>query len=264
MASVFVTGSTDGIGRQSAQMLAADGHRVVLHARNDERAKDAATAVPDAAATVVGDLASLAQTRALAEAATAHGPFDAIIHNAGVGGSRRRQVTDDGLERTFQINVLAPYLLTTLMPLPRRLIYLTSGMSDYGTIDLTDLQRERRRWDSTGAYCDSKLCDLALAQAFARRHPDVYVNAVCPGWVRTRMGGSAAPTDVRTGAATQVWLAASGDPAADVTGRYYRHMRELPLPDGAADTTVQDALLAACDQLGAARPLAYGHEQLDG
>lgn len=264
MASVFVTGSTDGIGRQSAQMLVAAGHQVVLHARNEERAKDAASAVPGATATVVGDLASLGQTRALAEAAAAHGPFDAIIHNAGIGGPRRRHLTEDGLEQTFQINVLAPYLLTVLMPLPHRLIYLTSGMSDYGTIDLTDLQRERRRWDGTGAYCDSKLCDLALAQAFARRYPALYVNAVCPGWVRTRMGGSAAPTEVRTGAATQVWLAASGDPGADVTGRYFRHMRELPLPGGAADTAVQDDLLAACEQLARARPLAYGYEQLDG
>lgn len=251
MASVFVTGSTDGIGLQSAQMLVADGHRVVLHARNEQRAEAAAETVPGATATVVGDLSSLAQTRALAAAATAQGPFDAVIHNAGVGGAPRRRVTEDGLEQTFQINVLAPYLLTVLMPLPRRLVYLTSGMSDYGTIDLTDLQRERRRWDGTAAYCDSKLCDIALALGFSRRHPEVYVNAVCPGWVRTRMGGSAAPTDVRTGAATQVWLAASGEPGADITGRYLRHMGQLPLPDGAVGTAVQDDLLAACDQLSA-------------
>jgi NAD(P)-dependent dehydrogenase (short-subunit alcohol dehydrogenase family) len=254
MASVFVTGSADGIGRQTARMLVAAGHRVVLHARNDERARVATDAVPGAAAVVTGDLASLAQTRALARAATEQGPFDAVVHNAGVALSgSRRQVTEDGLERTFQINVLAPYLLTMLMPLPRRLVYVTSGMAWDGTIDLTDLQRERRRWSGTAAYCDSKLCDIALALAVARRHPEVLSNAVCPGWVRSRMGGPAAPTDLRTGAATQVWLATSDEPAALITGRYLRHMGLLEVPPMAADVSLQEGLLAACDRLVADR-----------
>lgn len=252
MARVFVTGSADGIGRQSARMLVADGHQVVLHARNEERAKVAAEAVPGAAATVIGDLASLAQTRALAAAATDHGPYDAVIHNAGVVLSGRRRVTEDGLEQTFQINVLAPYLLTTLMPLPRRLVYLTSGMASSGTIDLNDLQRERRRWDGTAAYCDSKLCDIALAFAMARRHPEVLSNAVCPGWVRSRMGGPGAPTDLRTGAATQVWLASADEPGARITGRYLRHMNLLTPPRQAEDVGVQEALLKACAQLAGA------------
>jgi NAD(P)-dependent dehydrogenase (short-subunit alcohol dehydrogenase family) len=252
MASVLVTGSTDGIGRQTARMLVADGHRVVLHARNQNRARVASDAVPGADGVVVGDLGSLAETRELARAATTQGPFDAVIHNAGVArGGSPRQVTEDGLELTFQVNVLAPYLLTTLMPLPRRLIYLTSGMSSSGTIDLDDLQRERRRWDGTGAYCDSKLCDIALALAIARRHPDVYSNAVCPGWVQSRMGGPGAPTDLRTGSATQAWLATSDQPAATVSGTYWRHMRQLRLPADAADVKLQEGLLAACERLAA-------------
>jgi NAD(P)-dependent dehydrogenase (short-subunit alcohol dehydrogenase family) len=252
MVSVLVTGSTDGIGRHTARMLVADGHRVILHARNQKRARVASDAVPGAAGVVVGDLGSLAQTRELARAAAAQGPFDTVIHNAGLArGGSPRAATEDGLELTFQVNVLAPYLLTTLMSLPRRLIYLTSGMSSSGTIDLSDLQRERRRWDGTDAYCDSKLCDIALAFALARRHPDVYSNAVCPGWVQSRMGGPGAPTDLRTGAATQVWLATSDQPAATVTGTYWRHMRLLTPPAEGTDVELQEGLLAACERLAA-------------
>jgi NAD(P)-dependent dehydrogenase (short-subunit alcohol dehydrogenase family) len=248
MASVFVTGSVDGIGRQTAQMLVAQGHRVVLHARNEERARVGAAAVPGAASVAIGDLASLSQTRDLAKH-LAQEDFDAVVHNAGVGGSGRRETTEDGLERTFQINVLAPYVLTALMPLPARLIYLTSGMASGGAIDLADLQRERRRWSSNGAYCDSKLCDLALALAVARRYPQVVSTAVCPGWVRSRMGGPGAPTDLTTGAATQVWLAASDDPEALRSGRYMRHLRVLEILRPAADVRVQEGLLAACAEL---------------
>jgi NAD(P)-dependent dehydrogenase (short-subunit alcohol dehydrogenase family) len=249
---VFVTGSVDGIGRQTAQMLVTEGHRVVLHARNEERSRVGAAAVPGAAGIAIGELASLSQTRDLANSLAGE-HFDAIVHNAGVGGSGRRHTTEDGLERIFQINVLAPYVLTALMPLPARLIYLTSGLASDGVVDLTDLQRERRRWSGNGAYCDSKLCDLALALAVARRYPEVVSTAVCPGWVRSRMGGPGAPTDLQTGAATQVWLALSQDPEALRSGRYMRHMRVLEIPRPAAEVELQDGLLAACAELSAAR-----------
>jgi NAD(P)-dependent dehydrogenase (short-subunit alcohol dehydrogenase family) len=209
-------------------------------------------AVPGAASVAIGELASLSQTRDLAKSLAGE-HFDAVVHNAGVGGSGRRQTTEDALERVFQINVLAPYVLTALMPLPARLIYLTSGMADGGVIDLADLQRERRRWNGSGAYCDSKLCDLALALAMARRYPQVVSTAVCPGWVRSRMGGSSAPTDLRTGAATQVWLATNEDPQALRSGRYMRHMRVLEIIRPAGEVEVQEGLLAACAELSGAR-----------
>ena len=245
--TILVTGSTSGIGLTTAQMLVELGHHVVVHARNQSRADEAKANLNSPI--VVGDLASMDETVALAKVLRTFGRFDAVIHNAGIYEDNDRVETVDGLERTFQVNVVAPYLLTALTPLPSRLIYLTSGMGDNGEIALDDLQHERRQWSPTSAYRDSKLCDLAMAVAFARLYPGVSVTAVCPGWVQTRMGGSSAPTDPRTGSATQVWLAASDDPAAQRTGRYMRHMRELPIPPSAASTSIQDGLIAACTEI---------------
>jgi NAD(P)-dependent dehydrogenase (short-subunit alcohol dehydrogenase family) len=250
MASIFVTGSTDGIGRHTALTLAQDGHRVLLHARNPVRAEVAAAAVPGAAGVLVGELASLASTRALAEAARAAGPFDVVIHNAGVGGGgKTRAVTEDGLELTFQVNVLAPYLLTALLPRPARLVYLTSGLESEGQADLGDLQRERRPWSGGQAYSDSKLYDVVLAFAIARRWPAVLANAVDPGWIKTRMGGSDAPGELSAGADTPVWLATSDDPGATVTGHYVKDRTPLRANPAAYDPGIQDGLLAACARL---------------
>lgn len=85
MARVFITGSSDGLGRMAAQLLVEQGHGVALHARNQLRADEALSAVPGAETAVVGDLSSIAQTRSLAEQVNALGAFDAVIHNAAVG-----------------------------------------------------------------------------------------------------------------------------------------------------------------------------------
>lgn len=248
--SVLVTGSADGIGREIARTLIRTGHRVVVHARNAARAADVRAAIPDAAEVVVGDLASLEETRALAGAARSHGPYDAVIHNAGVGGGApRREVTADGIERIFQVNVLAPYLLTALMERPARLVYLTSGLEAGGVVDLEDLQHERGPWDGMQVYSDSKLCDVLLAFALARRWPDVRANAVDPGWIRTRMGGAGATDSLPLGAETPVWLASSTDPEASVSGRYFKRRRELRANPVAYDEGLQEGLLARCAAL---------------
>ncbi|GAB2979394.1 SDR family NAD(P)-dependent oxidoreductase [Saccharothrix stipae] len=247
MTSVLVTGSADGIGRETAATLVSLGHRVVLHARNAARAGEALAAVPGAAGVVVGDLASLARTRELAAAA---GAFDVVIHNAGLGGGLpERTVTEDGLELLFQVNVLAPYLLTALMPRPRRLVYLTSGLESQGVADLDDLQHERGPWHGMQAYSDSKLLDVVLAFAVARRWPDVSSNAVDPGWIKTRMGGPNATDELPKGADTQVWLATSDEPAATATGRYLKWREQLRANPVAYDVDVQDRLLDACAEI---------------
>jgi len=253
---ILVTGSSDGIGLETARQLLAAGHDVVGHARNAERAAELRAAEPRLADVVVGDLASLAETRALAEAATAAGPFDAVIHNAGIGGGvPERTVTADGLERIFHVNTVAPYLLTALMPRPQRLVYLTSGLESQGRTHLDDLQFEARPWDGMQAYSDSKLLDVTLAFAVARLWPDVLVTTVDPGWIKTKLGGPDAWDEVDEGAATQVWLATSDDDAARVTGEYVkRHEIQVANPE-ASDVELQEGLLARLAELtGVALP----------
>jgi NAD(P)-dependent dehydrogenase (short-subunit alcohol dehydrogenase family) len=250
MARVFITGSADGLGLMAARLLLDDGHDVTLHARSDERAAQTRATEPRAADVLIGDLASIADVRALAAQANAAGQFDAVIHNAGIGYREPRRVaTMDGLAQVFAVNVLAPYLLTALMTRPDRLIYLSSGMHQGGTANLDDPQWESRRWNGAQAYSDSKLYDVVLAFAVARRWPEVLSNAVEPGWVATRMGGPGAPDDLALGPVTQAWLAVSDDPAATVTGGYFHHRRETTPLAATKRAGLQDALLDYCAHL---------------
>ena len=114
---------------------------------------------------------------------------------------------------------------------PQRLVYLSSGMHRGGRPDLADLQWEQRPWSPAQAYSDSKLFDVILAFAFARRWPQVLSNALEPGWVPTKMGGPGAPDDLDQAHLTQAWLAVSDDPAATVSGAYFYHQaRRAPHP----------------------------------
>jgi NAD(P)-dependent dehydrogenase (short-subunit alcohol dehydrogenase family) len=250
MSKVLITGSADGLGQEAAKQLVRAGHEVVLHARDEARARQALAGVPGAAAALPGELSSIASTRALADLINTAGAFDAIIHNAGIGyRERSRRETEDGLEHIFQTNVLAPYLLTALVNRPARLIYLSSGLHTSGDPGLADLQWEHRRWNGYQAYSDSKLLDTVLAAAVARRWPDVLSNSVDPGWVRTKMGGSGAPGEIGPGAETQVWLASSDDPLARQSGRHFYHRAPRETHPAVADRAVQDGLLAACCEL---------------
>ncbi len=248
MARVFVTGSSDGLGRSAAKLLVGMGHRVVLHARDEARARDAAVAVAGAERVLVGDFGSLAQVRRFAEEANALGTFDAVIHNAALGyREKRRQTSRDGFSHVFAVNTLAPYALTALMMPPRRLVYVSSELHRRGRANLDDLDWERRAWNGTQAYSDTKLHDALLAVAVARRWPDTLSNAMEPGWVATKMGGPRATGDLDAAHRTQAWLAV--DPAVTATGGYFFHGRPR-VPAGAVhDAVLQDGLLAACERL---------------
>jgi NAD(P)-dependent dehydrogenase (short-subunit alcohol dehydrogenase family) len=243
----LITGSAAGLGREAARLLVGAGHEVVMHARDEARAREALAAVPGAAAALPGDLASIAQTTELAHRANESGAFDAVIHNAGIGYRERRRIeTEDGLAHVFQVNVLAPYLLTALVRRPARLIYLSSGLHRAGNPDLDDLQWEQRQWNGYQTYADSKLFDAALAAAVARRWPDVLSNSVDPGWVKTKMGGSTAPEEIGPAAETQAWLAVSDDSLALRSGDHFHDRQLWHTRAAVSDHAVQDGLLAAC------------------
>ena len=250
MSRIFITGSADGLGQMAGRILVSEGHDVVLHARNEKRADEAFRAVPGALAVVSGDLSSITETRSVAEQVNKLPGFDAVIHNAAIGYREQRRVeTTDGLPHVFAVNTLAPYLLTCLIRRPHRLIYLSSGLHRSGDPSLRYLTCSNRAWSGINAYADTKLHNVMLAFAVARKWPGVFSNAVEPGWVATKMGGAGAPDSLEKGPVTQAWLASSQEPAALVTGSYFYHQKLRDFLPSAADPALQDKLLAECERL---------------
>ena len=196
MSRIFISGSSTGLGLMAADLLAGKGHSVVLHARNADRAEAARLELPRAEAVVIGDLETIAGAKDVAAQVNRLGSFDAVIHNAAVGYRESHRVTADGLPHLFAINTLSAYILTALIERPKRLVYLSSGMHHHADANLHDILWKKRRWNGSTAYAESKLHDAMLAFAVARRWPDVFSNALEPGWVPTKMGGSGAPDDM--------------------------------------------------------------------
>src|SRR3954469_1902452 len=128
MAHILITGSADGLGRAAAETLLGDGHQVIVHTRSAGRLAAVKPLVSRGASAVIGDLADLNQTRALADQANRLGPLDAVIHNAGVMSG----------PHIVAVNVVAPYLLTVLVERPQRLVYLSSDMHEGGRANLDD------------------------------------------------------------------------------------------------------------------------------
>ncbi len=237
MARIFITGSSDGLGRIAAKLLIDQGHEIVLHARNAERGREALEKAPGAGKVLIADLSSIEETKQLASEVNATGHFDAIIHNAGVYQVPNKLI--------FAVNTLAPYILTCLIQRPERLIYLSSGLHLQGDPGLRDLSPDTGRY----GYSDSKLHVVILSKAVARKWPEVYANAVDPGWVPTKMGGKGAPGSLEKGAETQAWLAVSNDKEAKVSGRYFYHKREKYFLPEAGDPGLQEKFLALCEQI---------------
>lgn len=237
MARIFITGSADGLGQLAARALIAQGHQVVLHARNERRGQEALDQVPGAESVVTADLGSIDETKQLALKANASGKFDVVVHNAGVYKSSAEEI--------FTVNTLAPYILTCLIQRPKRLIYLSSGMHLQGRSKLESFKTGISRI----TYSDSKLHVLMLCMAVARKWPEVYANAVDPGWVPTKMGGQGASDDLQKGYETQVWLAVSNDEKAKISGRYFFHRKEDRHNPEADDVLLQDRFLNLCAEI---------------
>ena len=235
MARILITGSSDGLGKLAAEKLIATGHQVVLHARNNERAKLLKSQFTSSFPILIADLSNLEETRKLALEANDLGKFDAVIHNAGVLHADSKTI--------FQVNVLAPFVLTAILEKPNRLIYLSSSMHLGGKEFCEKSQLEKT------TYSDSKLMITALTAAFARLYPKVRCNSVDPGWVPTKMGGKNAPDDMQKGVETQIWLATSEEKEAKVSGKYFRH-KQLKSPHPAVfNEAYQNRLIHWCEEV---------------
>ncbi|MFP3596852.1 SDR family NAD(P)-dependent oxidoreductase [Chryseobacterium sp. SIMBA_029] len=238
MAKIFITGSSDGLGLLAAKALIADGHRVVLHAKNEKRKEETIQKVQGAETVLTADLSNIQETKALAAAVNNLGDFDAVIHNAGVYGNAPAQ-------QIFAVNVLAPYMLTALINKPKRLIYISSDMHLQGETKFDELKSDIEKLN----YSDSKLLVLMLCKAVARKWEDVCSNAVNPGWVPTKMGGSNAPDDLQKGYETQLWLAISDDEQAKTSGGYYFHQKVSPYHSDAGNVALQENFLEWCREI---------------
>ena len=250
---VLVTGGTGGIGRAAAIGLASMGARVGITGRDRARAEHAAQAIADesgnpAVDIFVADLSSQNELRRMAEEVLSTYPrLDVLLNNVG-GFWAHRHVTADGLEHTFALNHLAPFLLTRLLldkliaSAPARVITVSSGAEAMGRIDFDDLMGERK-YSGQRAYNQSKLANVMFTYEVARRSEGTGVTAAVmhPGMTST---GFSAEDPLRVmapvvtlmrpfmrspakGADTAVYLASSPD-VEGVTGRYFanRKVRE--------------------------------------
>lgn len=247
MGRIFITGSSDGLGSLAAQRLIKGGHKVVLHARNAQRAKDATAACPGAETVLIADLSTISEMKKLAADANKLGTFDAVIHNAGLFSGPAR-MTADGFPSLVAVNTLAPYVLSILMNRPKKLVFLSSGLHSGGDPSLKDVgwkQRGEKEWTSSQGYGDSKMHNIMFAKAFARRWKDTQVTSMDPGWQPTKMGGASATGDLQKSVDTYVMLATE-----DVQSRkYFKPGRAEAEPMAAcADEKTQDKLLKICEE----------------
>ena len=237
MGRIFITGSADGLGLLAAKSLIAKGHQVVVHARNEKRKLEGLGDVKGLEEIVIGDLSNLEETKDLAKQVNDLGSFDAIIHNAGLYQAASSDI--------FSVNTLAPFVLTSLINKPKRIIYLSSDMHRQGrpTIDFSKTGIEKI------SYSDSKFHVLMLSLIVARKWEDVYSNAVDPGWVPTKMGGKSAPENLDKGYEAQVWLTESDDQQAKVSGRYFYHKTESKYKSEAGLISFQEEFINACQEI---------------
>ena len=246
MTTILVTGATDGLGRVVAGDLAARGMDVLVHGRDPERAQAVAEEI-GAAGVHVADFSSLAQVRALADGLP---HIDVLVNNAGLI-SEHRLLTGDGIELTFQVNHLAPFLLTTRLlerDAPRRVVHVASAGQERP--DFEDLMLEHG-YDEWRAYRQSKLAQIMFSFELAQRRPDVESVALHPAtfmdtkMVRARVGRPA--STVREGADATVRLAA--EPDLDVQGRYFNGLQEARADAIAYDRDARKRLWDVSEQL---------------
>lgn len=273
MKTILITGATDGIGLETAKVLAILGHRVLLHGRSEVKGQAALDAIqkqtPQAAVRFLkADFASLAQVRGLAEQVLAEAPrLDVLINNAGCSFFTRT-ISADGYEATFAVNHLAPFLLTQLLlerlkaSAPARIVNVASAAHRYAQLDFDDLM-SRGRYRVMQVYGRSKLANILFTRELARRlnGTGVTVNALHPGVVRTHIGQyngfarfigqiilRAIAIPAAEGAKTSLYLATSPEVEGQSGGYYDQCAPTTPKPQ-ALDAASATRLWEASEQL---------------
>lgn len=250
---ILVTGSSDGIGLETAKQLVRHGADVILHGRNNDRVAAARQQIEAQSGRtlpepVIGDLSSISSAAAIATELTARGSFpDVLINNAGIF-AKTEALSVDGIELTMAVNHFGPFVLTlTLLAQPgcrlKRIINVSSIAHNRGRIELDDITLRKRRFDSYGMYAASKLANVLFTVELAERlRGKVAVYALHPGVVSTKLltegFGMSGPDSVADGAATSVMLAL--DPTYDptyerVSGHYFAARRQAAMNPVAHD-----------------------------
>jgi len=258
---VLLTGATRGIGAAAAVELAREGVEVALVGRERERVEAVATQARAAGGGApvhehVADLTLMSDVRALAEEARErYAHIDVLANNAGALFASREE-TSEGLERTFALNHLAPFLLTNLLRDPLeggRVVTTASDAHKSGRLDLEDLQ-SRKSYAAMRVYGTTKLCNILFTRELARRAPELHANCFHPGVVRTGFGknesgvwkllttlGAPFFRSPQRGARSLVWLAIS-EQAAALTGEYVQDEKVLAPSAQAQDEVLADGL----------------------
>jgi NAD(P)-dependent dehydrogenase (short-subunit alcohol dehydrogenase family) len=223
----LVTGANRGIGREISEQLAQRGFHVVVGVRDSKAGQETVEAirrVGGSADVLVLDVSDSTIVHSAAqEFCDRYDWLDVLVNNAGVFQDKGFSILTVPRERTFQINTFGPIdVVQKFLPALRkadgaRIINISSG---YGQLD--GLSSE------ASGYCLSKLSlnGVTIILAAALKAEGISVNSVCPGWVRTDMGGAEAPRSVEQGADTAVWLATDADHG--LTGRFFRDRKEIP------------------------------------
>ena len=227
MPVALVSGANRGIGREVARQLASRGHYVLLGSRDPsaaEREAEQIAAEGGAVSVIELDVADQESVRrAVRDAERDPGRLDVLVNNAGVHGHSDGVAGYDLGEarEVLEVNLFGPWrMIQAALPLLRRsphprIVNLSSGA---GQLD--------EMGGGRAAYRISKTALNALTRTLAADEPGVLVNTVCPGWVRTDMGGENAPRSVEEGADTAVWLATLDD--GGPTGGFFRDRRPIP------------------------------------
>jgi len=275
---VLITGSTGGIGKATALGLATMGARVLITGRDRGRVEDTAREIKTVGAQVelfVADLSSQSEVRRLAdEVLQRHPHLDVLINNVG-GYWNNRNLTADGLEHTFALNHLAPFLLSNLLleslrqSAGARIVTVSSNAHAMGRIDFDDLQGEQS-YSGARAYNQSKLANVLFTYELARRlrGTSVTANAAHPGLVSTAFGAGDPGRAQRLllpvlrpfmkspaeGAATSIHLASSPD-LDRVTGRYFAKSKPTKSSNRSYDEATAARLWAvSADLVGLTTP----------